>query len=150
MDKLPPKRMVLKDKHPVMEKFNQLCALADDLGITLSFYGHRTHVEDADGNCFDVEDIENADVPMSDFPPCTEVRLVYDNPAYIALKEKERAEYRKVCEERDAAMKAAAEAKEAADKLEREQAKERQEREQYAKLKEKYGDARAEGHANES
>ncbi len=139
MDKPPAKRLILTDKHPVMQKFNQLCALADDLGISLSFYGHRTHIEDADGNCFDVEDIESSDHPMSDFPPCTEVRLAYDNPKYIALKEKEHAEYRKACEERDAAMKAAAEAKLAAENLARAQAKEQAEREQYAKLKEKYG-----------
>ncbi len=139
MDKPPPRRMVLKDKHPVMEKFNQLCALADDLGLTISFYGHRTRIEDADGHLYDVEDIENADCPMSDFPPCTEVRLVYDNPAYIAFREKAQAEHRKEQAAKDAADKADRDMKALAEKLAREQAKEIAERAEYAKLKEKYG-----------
>ena len=139
MDKPPAKRLVLTDKHPVMQKFNQLCDLANELEISLSFFGHRTLIEDGNGNVFDVEDIDDSDHGVSDFPPCTEVRIAYDNPKFLALKKKEEDEYRKACEERDAAMRAAAAAKLAAENLARAQAKEQAEREQYAKLKEKFG-----------
>jgi hypothetical protein len=138
MDKPPAKRLICKEKHPVMQKFNQLCALADDLGINISFCGHRTILEH-DGERFDVEDIENSDVAMSDFPPATEVLLAFENPAYIAYQEELATKRRK--EEADkeaiAAAKRADEKakKDAAEKI----AQELAERKQYAKLKEKYG-----------
>jgi hypothetical protein len=90
------KRLVLKDNHPIAEKFNKLCALADELGISIVFLGQSTILQVADRERdlppILIEDIECGE-GIGEFPPGTECKLVYDNPAYLAQQEKEQAEY---------------------------------------------------------
>lgn len=104
------RRLVLKDNHPTAEKLSKLCALADELGISISFYGQRAIVEDRERDDklppLYMEDIED-NGGVSDFPPCTEFKLVYDNPAYLAQQERELEERRA----KDKAEREAAEAK---------------------------------------
>ncbi len=138
MDKPPPRRMLLKESHIVMQKFNKLCDLADEMGISLSFYGHGASISFLDKEYY-IEDIEGDSHVVSSLPPCTEVKIVYDNPDYIAFRDKEDTERRKKQAEEKAVAEAKKEAEAQARLVAMEQQKERQEREQYAKLKEKYG-----------
>ena len=60
-----------------LQKFEQLCALADELNIRIEFHGHRTTLTDYDsGKCYDVADIESSDDPLSELPASTEMKLI--------------------------------------------------------------------------
>ncbi len=104
------------------EKLGKLCSLADELGISLS-YGHRVIVEDRDRDKnlppLYMEDIEDDHNTTSEFPPCTEYKLVYDNPDYLAQQEREHQERLAKCkakqEAAEAKKKAEAEAREVAE-----------------------------------
>ena len=75
------KQFKLKDNHPTMIKLNKLFELADELGISISFYGHRAVVNDIDRSNNDpilyLEDIEDTNNNMAEFPPATEFKVVY-------------------------------------------------------------------------
>ena len=75
------KQFKLKDNHPTMIKLNKLFELADELGISISFYGHRAVVNDIDRSDDDpilyLEDIEDTNNNMAEFPPATEFKVVY-------------------------------------------------------------------------
>ena len=75
------KQFKLKDNHPTMIKLNKLFELADELGVSISFYGHRAVVNDIDRSNNDpilyLEDIEDTNNNMAEFPPATEFKVVY-------------------------------------------------------------------------
>lgn len=138
------RQLRLTDKHPTMVKFMKVYDLMDELGLSISFHGHRTTVEDRDRDPnlphLYLEDIESQDSPMNEFPPATEFCLIYDNPEYLA-------EQKRLLDER---RKSEAQAKLIKDNLEKERKlaeqaeaaarKEREERAVLAKLKNKYPD----------
>ena len=70
-------RYYLKEKHPARQAFEQLCELAEKLDINLTFYGVRTIMTHR-GQDYDVQDLENPDYPMNEFPPCMEVKLTFE------------------------------------------------------------------------
>jgi hypothetical protein len=86
-----------------------------------------------------VEDLEDGHHVYT-FPPCLEVKLVYDNPAYIKQQKEENESYQKARAEREAAVKAelAAKAKAREEQIKRDT--EAMERKQLAELKAKYKD----------
>lgn len=134
-------RLVLKDTHPTAIKIAKLCDLANELGISLSFYHQRVLVDDNDRDKnlppLYLEDIEENHWVES-FPFEMEYKLVYENPAYVAQQkqeqeERERAEYLalKISREKEE-QKAKAEAEERAKALEA------RERRLLSELKDKY------------
>ena len=137
-----PRRLRLKDNHPTAEKLSKLCALADDLGISLSFYNHTVIVEDKDRDeklpPLHLEDIEDNWNSVGCFPPTTEYKLVYDNPEYVAQQQRENQARRRKEEEKKAAEQKAAEAKAKAERERQAKEKEARERKMLAELKEKY------------
>ena len=69
----------LKENHPLMIAFDELCEKADELGVRLEFLGHRTIVY-FNGKEYDLEDIEypyQANT-VNSFPPVTEFKLTYE------------------------------------------------------------------------
>lgn len=137
--KPPAKRLRLKDSHPVMQKYNQLWELADSLGITLEFYGHRTILIDNETDkCYDVDDIEGS--AISTFPYPLEVKLTFDNPAFAEYESKiNEVSNRERLEEEKALKKAKAEA-EAEAKRKAEEALKKAELNELKRLKNKYGE----------
>lgn len=137
------KRLVLKDNHPTMIRFNKLCQVADELGLRISFHGQAMVLEDLHRENLPplmIEDIEedHTHTWCADFPPGTEVKLVYDNPVYLEEKRKEQEERdRKYHEEQRLAQEKRLAAEEAERKrVERET--EAQDRKLFAELKAKY------------
>lgn len=135
------KRLMLKDSHPTMVKVMKLWSLAEKLGLSISFHGQTTIVEDEgrDKNLpmLRLEDIETEEGPQ-EWPPTCEFKLVYDNPEYLA-EQKRQLEARRAA---DSAKAKEAEnkrqAQEAKEVRERAAALEQREREQLTKLKLKY------------
>lgn len=71
--------MRLTDVHPLNEKFRRLLDLADELQLRLDFSSYRTILTDlSTGKSYDVEDIEGANIPVTSFPPESEVKIVYE------------------------------------------------------------------------
>ena len=64
----------LQADHPDKQAFEQLVALADKLGISISFLGTRTIVE-VGSNEYDLEAFEDSSV-MYSFPPPKDYNLV--------------------------------------------------------------------------
>lgn len=137
------RRLILKDNHPTMVKFNKLSDLAAELGISVSFCGHRTIVEDNERDnslpTLYMEDIETND-SMGEFPPAIEFKLVYDNPAYLKQQKEECDNYRRTQEEAAAKKKKADELAEEERKERAAKEKEKAEKKLLAELKAKYGD----------
>lgn len=134
------RRLRLKENHPTAIKLNQLFELADKLGISLEFSNStRVLVSDSDRDenlpPLWLEDIEESDYDGS-FPPTTEYKLVYDNPAYLAFKEKELEEHLKANRLKEEQAKA--EEKKRLAKLK--EAEEKREREHLKILLDKYPD----------
>ena len=136
-----PKRLVLKDTHPTMVKFNKLYALAEELGISISFYNHTAIVEDKDREKnlppLHLEYVDGSDFDSS-FPPVFEYKLVYDNPAY--LEEQRRLLDERVAKQETERLATETKLKEAnalAEKKRQEQFEAR-ERAELARLQEKY------------
>lgn len=134
-------RLVLKDTHPTAIKVAKLCELADELGISISFFHQRVFIEDKNRDKtlppLYVEDIEEGHW-FQGFPFETEYKLVYVNPDYINQQKAEEAERLRIHAEE---LRVAKERAEAAEKLElekRAQALEARERQLLTKLKEKY------------
>lgn len=136
-------RLVLKENHPTAVKIAKLCELADELGISISFYHQRVLVTDEgrDKNLppLFLEDIEE-NHHFESFPFETEYKMVYANPEFLAQEKREqyerdvlRNEERRIfVEQEEIRAKAAAEVRakelEAAERL------------MLVKLKEKYKD----------
>lgn len=136
-----PRRKLLKDKHPTMQKLQKLMDLADELGLHLSFWGQRTVITDNERDTdlppLYIEDIESHDGPQ-EFPPSLEFKIVYDNPDYIAHEKAERDRLNRAQEER---KRKEEEARRIAEKKEAERRArevEDRERRELARLKEKY------------
>lgn len=134
-------RLRLKDNHPTAIKIAKLCDLADELGITLSFYGQRVVVEDREREKnlppLYLEDIEDGHW-FEEFPFSTEYKLVYDNPEYIAQQKKEQEERDRKREEELRIAKERAEEVRKREEARRAAQIEASERKQLAELKEKY------------
>src|SRR3954465_5723817 len=73
----------LKDNHPTMIKLAKLCDVADELGLNITYYGHRAMLRDSEwpGTLLYIDDIENDSI--SEFPFTTEYKLTYENPAWL-------------------------------------------------------------------
>lgn len=134
-------RLQLKDTHPTSIKLAKLFELADELGISISFFHQRVLIEDKDRDKnlppLYAEDIEEGHW-FQGFPFETEYKLVYVNPEYLAQQKAEEAERLRIKAEE---LRIAKEKAEEAEKLELERrAKELEERERQllAELKEKY------------
>lgn len=134
----------LKDNHPTMIKLMKLYDLAEELGIHLSFTGHACIVQDNQRDAklpmMRLEDIEGDSYDISEWPPATEFKVIYENPAYLTEQAAARAEDDRVEAEKAKARSEAA--KKAAETRARQQAeaKEAHERAQLADLKKKYGE----------
>jgi hypothetical protein len=142
-DKIISQYLRLKDNHPTMVKLMKLYDCAEELGIHLSFHGGACTVYDRDRDpklpFITIEDVDNHEA-LQEWPPATEFLCRYENPAALAQREKEYAEY--LAERAAKQAKKEAEAK-AARKLEEENALERQEaleKRELARLKTKYGE----------
>jgi len=63
--------------HPHKQKFEQLCAFADSLSISIEFFYNRTlvYIEDQDYDLMDLEDDELGNSVVSEFPHPTEYKL---------------------------------------------------------------------------
>jgi len=141
MNKIP-QQLRFRDNHPTMVKFDKLCQLADELGISLSFYGSRTIIKDRDNEASTtvfLEDIETDDC-VGDFPPTLEFKMVRENPEYRAEQDRQAEAYR---QERADREKKEREAAFAAEKVRAEKAAkelEAKERRQLAELRKKYNE----------
>lgn len=147
-DKSISRYLKLKDNHPTMIKLMKLWALADELGITISF-GSCVVLEDRDRDPalphLLIEDVEDSGNPPKEFPFATEFKVTYDNPAHLAQQKKELEDKRSAEEaERKAKEETAklrAEAKKLEDQEKQKQlAKEKEKRERIllTELKSKY------------
>ena len=126
----------LKENHPVQKKYEELCAFADKLGISVSLGRFCSRVTHGDRD-YELRYIDD-DEPVRELPPSTETKLVYVDPAWEAEQLAERKAYqeaqaKKKAEEaeqkkRDVEARARAEA----------ERREREERALLAKLKAKY------------
>lgn len=138
------RRLRLKENHPTAIKLNQLFELADKLGISLEFSNStRVLVSDSDRDenlpPLWLEDIEDSDYG-GNFPPTTEYKLVYNNPAYLSLQEKKEREELEERQEANRLKIEQAKAEEQARLAKIKEDKERQERELLRTLLSKYPD----------
>lgn len=92
MSKAPAQYLKLLDTHPTMVKIKQLHDLAEELGITISFYGGKCLVQDRGiPHLFELRDIEKS-LSVTSFPYGTETEVVYLNPEHqVYLENKARA-----------------------------------------------------------
>ena len=68
----------LKDTHPVKEKFDKLCELADELGIKITWSNYSTEISvDGFKETFELRDMDSGEV-VYEFPPCMEYKLIVD------------------------------------------------------------------------
>jgi hypothetical protein len=134
----------LKDNHPTMIKLMKLYDLAEELGIHLSFTGHACVVEDDERDAklpmMRLEDIEGDSYDVSEWPPTTEFKVIFENPAYLAEEAAKTAERNRIDAEKTKVRSEAA--KKAAETRTRQEAeaKEARERVQLADLRKKYGE----------
>lgn len=131
----------LRDTHPTMIKLEKLNQVADELGLSFSFYQNSCRLSDKDLPDVDIRicDLESNDGP-SWFPFEIEYKCLVDNPVYLQ-ECKERAEADAILRAEKQAEKERLE-NEKKEKSERERmARERQQEiAQLLKLKEKYPD----------
>lgn len=141
LEKKIAKRLVLTESNPTMAKVMKLWEITEELGLTLTFHGQTTIVEDKDRDpnlpMLRLEDIETLDGPQ-EWPPSCEFKLVYDNPEYLAEQKRavdaglvERAAKFKAAEDKRKAQEAEEQRLQAIET-------ENRERKQLAKLKAKY------------
>lgn len=95
-DKKIPQYMRLKDNHPVMVKLMKFYDYAEKLGLNISFSHNGAVVEDKDWKgpqlvMFDIEDDFNGGV--TEWPPATEFKVIYESPAYAAEQKRIAEEY---------------------------------------------------------
>ncbi len=143
-EKVPIKRFLLKDEHPLMVKFRKVCDLMDELGIGIDVgrYSSSIHDTSKDAKVGEVmiEDIDHPDQCVSFFPPTFEYKLVYDNPEYIRYQKKKNEEYQAAQKAAEIAKKNLENEKRLAAEAEEAKRKEKREREALAELKRKYPD----------
>jgi len=134
----------LTENNPTMQKLTKLCELADELGISITFHQGGVCVvdNDRDDSLPDLylEDIEPGH-HVNNFPPCTEYKLIYDNPEYLVQQSREYYERRAREAAADAEKAAKAKAKAKAKAARRAAELEVSERHVLATLKAKYPDA---------
>lgn len=72
-------RYKLKDRHPFHQKVQQLFNLADELGISIAYFGNSaTLVKDREtGQQYRLEDIETNE-PFVEFPAMSEFKLTFN------------------------------------------------------------------------
>jgi len=91
-----PQYLRLKDNHPTMVKFNKLCELAEELGISIEWHGQDVIIEDAERDKdlppIFLKDIEQ-DHWFDSFPPNTEFKMIYNNPEFLKRQELEHQKY---------------------------------------------------------
>lgn len=145
----PPARYIrLLEAHPTMIKLSKLIALAEELGLSFTFFNGRAIIEDnqRDKNLPDmfIEDIENnmdgagCDHPMENFPPTTEFKVVYDSPKFLAYQKAENETRALKWKQEEAVKKTAQEsAKQIKEKKQLEE-KETQDRKLFEQLKSKF------------
>jgi hypothetical protein len=93
------RRLVLKETHPTAVKISKLMDLADELGISISFFHQRVLIKDKDRDDnlppLFLEDIEEGHW-FESFPFETEYKLVYVNPEFLAQEKRENEERIKI------------------------------------------------------
>jgi len=67
----------LAEHHPAMKALNELWQKADELGINICVISECAIVT-INGKDFKLQDIENSDYPMTEFPPSCEFKLTYE------------------------------------------------------------------------
>lgn len=90
----------LLDNHPTMVKLQKLFDLAMKLGITISFNGHDTIVEDIDGGIsLPLMRLRGAesDSPVDTVPYDLEYKVVFESSEYIAEQKRLEEEHRLAC-----------------------------------------------------
>lgn len=136
-----PERLVLKETHPTAIKLAKLCDIANEMGISISFYHQRILIVDNDRDKslppLYLEDIEEGHWSES-FPFELEYKLVYTNPKYIVQQNKEQEERIRLRDEQDRLDKEKAAQLIAEQTAAAARALEARERRQLAELKEKY------------
>lgn len=69
----------LKENHPLQVKFDRLCEVMDEMGVRLLLDGAHLMFEDNQtGQSAMVQDLENQDDQIGEFPPALEIRLIQD------------------------------------------------------------------------
>ena len=72
-------KMRLTDKHPFKDRFDELAALTEAMGISIAFFGMRTFVTDTEtGKRYELEYIDSPDDAPNCWPPTTECKLTYE------------------------------------------------------------------------
>ncbi len=92
----------LKENNSTYKKFDELCAKAEELGLTLYFDSGVLSISDKDSEYTGIRvvDVENRDYPQYDFPPTMEFLILCDNPKYLEKLKLEREQYAKLAEEK--------------------------------------------------
>ena len=67
----------LKDNHPAMEALNELWNKADELGIKIYISRAGRTIIAIGEKEFELQDIEDPNYPMIEFPPGCEFKLTY-------------------------------------------------------------------------
>lgn len=140
-DKPIPHLLRLKDNHPVMVKLMKLYDFAEQLGLSISFSHNGAIVEDRDWHgpmlkMYDIEDGANSGV--DEWPPATEFKVIYENPAWLAEEKRKAKEYLEQQEAEERKRSAAAK-KAAITRAENErQIREAHDRQELARLKALY------------
>jgi hypothetical protein len=88
--KIPSHFLRLKENHPTMIKLMKLYAVADELGINISFHGVNAVLSDKDNEdvYFYVQDVDDGEA-IQDFPPATEFKIIFENPEFLKFQEEE-------------------------------------------------------------
>ena len=137
------KKLRLTDTNPTTVKLNKLIDLAGELGIRLWFTNQVILVEDRDRDAslpdLYMEDIE-PDHWFEEFPPSTEFKLTYENPAYLKVEKELNLKYQQDLKNKQAAREAKLQAQQEEFKRTAKIAQEIQERQMLAELKAKYGE----------
>lgn len=139
------KRFRLKENHSTAIRFAKLCDITNELGLCITFNNNGLVLQDlkhSDLPPILIEDIEDdhARTWISEFPPATEYKLVYDNPIYLEERRKEQEEYSRKLQEEERLEQKKREKQERDEKARERKEIEREERKLLAKLKAKYND----------
>jgi hypothetical protein len=142
--KKPAESLRCRDNHPIMVKMMKLYTFAEELGIRLSFHGFNTVLEDEQypDTSFYVHDCDNNEA-VNEWPPATEFKITYENPAFKRWLQEREAEYQREREAEALKLQLRKEEEAKARAVEEKRLakeKESKERELLRHLKEKYPD----------
>ena len=72
------KKYILKESHPLFEKYSELCKIMDSMNLQLRIGYKGFHIMDTETgvDCL-IEDIENYNVGSTEFPPFSESKLSF-------------------------------------------------------------------------